>query len=174
MRPLPARSLESLTPLSDEIRARAEASAQASHDDASRRSAALLADANREAESIARHAVDAGTAAARSDAAQRSARERRRAHELRLAGREAVRRDLEERVVARATALRTDPEYPRLLDALRSHARAVLGPEAATREHPDGGIVATSGTRRLDLSLPSLARATLESMTEEVSELWMS
>ncbi len=50
----------------------------------------------------------------------------------------------------------------------------MLGPDASTEEHPDGGIVATSGTRRLDLSLPSLATATLASMTGEVSELWMA
>ncbi|WP_062316673.1 hypothetical protein [Demequina maris] len=164
----------SLAPLRATIRARAEAAAREADAEAESRARRLLDDAHGEAEAIVRRAVEAGTAAARSDAALRSARARRTAHERELRGREDLRRRLEARVLERASALRNDPGYPGLRDALADRARAVLGPEAVVEAAPEGGIVATAGTRMLDLRLPVLARATLDSMSDEVAALWTS
>ncbi|WP_084125572.1 hypothetical protein [Demequina sp. NBRC 110054] len=172
MKPLPPRSAEQLVPLRADILARARAAAEQVRAEADESAATMLADAEREAEGIVTRAAESGASTARSDAALRSARERRRAHELRLAGRESLRGDLESAVLARAAALRDSPDYPHMLEALRARAAALLGPEATLTEHPDGGIVATQGARRLDLTIPTLARATLESMAGEVSALW--
>ncbi len=173
MRSLPPTAVDALTPLRTAIASRAVATARAREDEAARQGRTLWDEAQSEAAAITHRAVEAGTKAALSDAAQRSARERRRAHEVRLAGRESLRRDLERRVLDMTARLREDPEYPRMLEALRAEARAVLGDGAVIDEHPDGGVVASLGPRRLDLSLPSLATATLESMSGEVAELWM-
>ncbi|MDN4477520.1 hypothetical protein QQX10_08105 [Demequina sp. SYSU T00039] len=173
MRSLPTGSAPSLAPLRDRIHAQAEGVVRACERKSAEEAAITLAEARRDADAITERAVQAGEAAARSDAAQRSARRRRAAHELDLAGRESLRREIEDRVVARARMLRTYPAYPRLLASLRERAREMLGPDAAIEEHPDGGVVAASGTRRLDLTLPALARAALGSPSEEVSALWM-
>lgn len=172
MRSLPSGSSAAAAPLRAAIYDRAAAAARATAGEAERRAAEMIADAERQASAIADRAVEAGRTAAQADAAQRSARERRRAHELQLAARESLRRDLEARVLALAVELRTGQEYPRLMDALRGEVSTLLGPEATIEEHPDGGVVASLGARRVDLSLPSLARATLESMSGEVAELW--
>jgi vacuolar-type H+-ATPase subunit E/Vma4 len=55
---------------------------------------------------------------------------------------------------------------------LIEQSHALLGPEATVAESPEGGVIAEAGSRRLDLSLPVLAARTLESMTQEVRELW--
>ena len=73
---------------------------------------------------------------------------------------------------AAASALRTDPRYPDLLDRLSERARELLGPRAVVTESPAGGIVAAWGSRRLDLSLPAVAESTLATMASEVSALW--
>jgi vacuolar-type H+-ATPase subunit E/Vma4 len=89
-----------------------------------------------------------------------------------LARRNALRLELQRQVRESATALRTDPRYPPLLTRLTEQSHALLGPDAMVAESPDGGVVAEAGSRRLDLSLPTLATRTLESMTQEVRQLW--
>ncbi|WP_062203665.1 hypothetical protein [Demequina salsinemoris] len=170
--PLPPRSAEQLVPLRADILARARADSERLDAEAEQRAAAMVAEADREAAAIASRAIDAGVAAAEADAALRSARERRRAHELRLAGRESLHHDLEAAVLERASELKASADYPALLAALEARATALLGPEATVTEDPEGGIVAVHGARRLDLTLPALARATIESMAGEVSGLW--
>jgi cell division septum initiation protein DivIVA len=141
-------------------------------EDAAEQAAAMVAEAQREADRLRAAAAENGAAAARSEAALRSARVRRQAHEIVLARQSALRSELQRQVRNAATALRGDPRYPELVDRLGDQCRAVLGPETTVTESVDGGVVARSGTRRLDLSLPVLAVGTLESMAGDVSALW--
>ncbi|WNM27892.1 hypothetical protein RN607_02485 [Demequina capsici] len=172
MKGLPPGADASLAPLRADILARAQTRADAVLDDAAHRADATAAEATREVEAIGRRAVEAGVAAARADASLRSARERRRAHELRLGARESLHAELEALVLARAEGLRDSPTYPAMREALSDRAVTVLGSGATVEEDARGGVVATLGTRRLDLTLPTLAKATLESMGGEVSDLW--
>ena len=172
MTPLPERSVAALDPvreaLLEDARARAEHLRRSAQEEAD----ALRAAAQRDADAILAEAVADGERTARSAAALRSARVRRQAHETVLAQQSAIRAELQRQVAESAAALRTDPRYAELMARLTERSRAVLGPDAVASPSPHGGVVARSGTRHLDLSLPTLAAQTLESMTPEVSALW--
>ena len=71
---------------------------------------------------------------------------------------------------ARRHARRLAKAVLQWLKALR--ARAALGPDAILTEAPEGGLVAESGSRRLDLTLPTLADAALEAAADQVAGLW--
>jgi len=75
-------------------------------------------------------------------------------------------------VHASATALRTDARHPELLARLTERSHALLGRDATVTESPDGGVIAEAGSRRLDLSLPTLAAETLSRRAAEVAALW--
>ena len=68
--------------------------------------------------------------------------------------------------------LRDEPGHPWRQDMLRKTAYAVLGTDAHVVEHPDGGIVAESDQRRLDLSLSAIAEHALDHIVPEVDSLW--
>ena len=156
---LPQRSATALAPVRGSLLTAAQKEAADIRRDASEQALALLHTARREA-------------TARSGAALRSARVRRQGHETVLARQNALRLELRRQVRESAAALRTDPRYPPLLTRLTEQSHALLGPDATVAESPDGGVVAEAGSRRLDLSLPTLATRTLESMTQEVRQLW--
>lgn len=166
---LPPDADAALTPLRDALladaRARAAEIARAAADQAR----AILDDAEREAAAIRAAAVAAGQAAARAEAAERSARVRRQARGEVLAARNAVWLETRQAVREAAVTLRDDPRYPLLRERLRGVALERLGPDATITESPGGGIVARAGTRRLDLSLPTLALDLLGSMGGETS-----
>lgn len=169
---LPQRSATALAPVRGSLLTAAQKEAADIRRDASEQALALLDAARREADRIRVAAAEEGEATARSEAALRSARVRRQAHETVLARRNALRLELQRQVRESAAALRTDPRYPPLLTRLTEQSHALLGPDAMVAESPDGGVVAEAGSRRLDLSLPTLATRTLESMTQEVRQLW--
>lgn len=169
---LPSGSDAALAPLRESLLAAARATASESRRAAEAQARAILDDAEREAARIRAAAADAGEATARSEASLRSARVRRQAHEAVLARRNALRLEVWCQVREAAVALRTDPRHPDLLARLRVRALEALGPDATVTECPEGGIIAESGSRRLDLSLPTLANGVLESMTPEISALW--
>jgi vacuolar-type H+-ATPase subunit E/Vma4 len=170
--PLPERSVEALDPVRAALLADARSRAEHLLRSAQEEADAVRAAAQHEADAILAEAVADGERTARSAAAQRSARVRREAHETVLARQSAIRAELQRQVAESAAALRTDPRYAELMARLTEHSRAVLGPDAAVSPSPLGGVVARSGTRHLDLSLPTLAAQTLESMAPEVSALW--
>jgi vacuolar-type H+-ATPase subunit E/Vma4 len=170
--PLPERSVEALDPVRAALRADARTRAEHLRRSAQEEADAVRATAQSEADAILADAVADGERTARSVAALRSARVRRQAHETVLAQRSAIRRELQRQVAESAAALRTDPRYADLMARLTERSRAVLGPDAVVSPSPHGGVVARSGTRHLDLSLPTLAAQTLESMAPEVSALW--
>ncbi len=169
---LPKGSEQALTPLREALRTAAETRADQLRQAAAQQAQATVAAATDEAARIISAAVSQGEASARSDAALRSARIRRRAQETILAQQSALRGELQKQVRDAATAVRRDPGYPALLAVLTEHCRALLGPEATVTEDPAGGVVARAGSRRLDLSLPTLAARTLDGMSPEVSRLW--
>ncbi|MDJ0322695.1 hypothetical protein QMG61_02815 [Cryobacterium sp. PH31-AA6] len=169
---LPTGADATLAPVRDSLRAAALATVAEIGHDARERGQALLAAAGREADGIRAAAAAAGEDAARSEATMRSARVRRQAHETVLTQRNALRLELQEKVRVSATALRTDPRYPDLLAGLIERAHALLGPDATVTENEDGGVTAEAGSRRLDLSLPTLAADTLAQMSPEVADLW--
>jgi vacuolar-type H+-ATPase subunit E/Vma4 len=169
---LPTRSAAALAPVRAALLTSARQETADLRRGAAAKALALVEAALRDADRIRSAATREGAATARSQAVLRSARVRRQAHELVLMRRNALRLDLRWQVRQAAVELRADPRYPSLLSRLVDQSRALLGPEATVAESPEGGVIAEAGSRRLDLSLPALATRTLESMTQEVGELW--
>lgn len=169
---LPHGSDEALAPVRAALLATAETRADAIRQDAEEQARAVVAAAHDEAARIIAAAASEGETSARADAALRSARVRRQAHELVLAQQAALRRELARQVREAAVDLRQDASYPTLLATLTQRCRAVLGAEAVVTEDPAGGVVGQAGSRTLDLSLPALAARTLDAMSPQVSRLW--
>jgi cell division septum initiation protein DivIVA len=173
MTALPQSSVAALEPVRRFLRATAQAQAAEIRRAAEQQARAILAAAADDAERIRAAAEAEGEAAARSDAALRSARVRRQAHEGVLAAQESVRQELLRQLSAAAAGLRSSsPRYPELLQRLTERSRVLLGPRATVTESADGGVIAEEGSRRLDLTLPVLAVHMLESRLAQVRELW--
>ena len=100
------------------------------------------------------------------------ARARRQARAVVLRAQRAAYDELRRRSRAAAARLRTEPEYPALLDRLTALARAELGPAAVVRVHPDGGVVAQAPGRHIDLRLATLAERAVDTLGPEVEALW--
>jgi vacuolar-type H+-ATPase subunit E/Vma4 len=156
---------------------------------------ALLADARAEAERVvgdaeqtSRSLVEgARTQAQRSVAVARAEgealAEREAAHRIALAQIEArasllqVQREqyelLRRQVLAAVDSIRGTARYERLLARLERLAREQLGTGAeVVVDPPEGGVIATSGRRRVDYTLPALAERCLERHSAEVQALW--
>ncbi|WP_427174861.1 hypothetical protein [Arthrobacter sp. 92] len=168
---LAPESNAALEPVRKELRSVAQKRAAELRDDARRQSSALVDAARTEAAAILSAAAKEGEATARSEAALRSARVRREAHELVLAQRSSLRLELRRRVREAAVGLRSDARYVALVTRLTEQCRELLGPDAVVSESPEGGVVAEAGSRRLDLSLPVLAEMSLDSVPG-ARELW--
>lgn len=169
---LPKGSEQALTPVREALRSAAETRAEQLRQDATEEAKEVVAAADDEAARILSAAVSDGQASARADAALRSARARRQAHEVVLAQQSALRHELQEGVREAAVAVRKESAYPMLLAILKERCLAVLGGDAVVTEDPAGGVVARAGSRSLDLRLPTLAARTLDAMGPEVSRLW--
>jgi vacuolar-type H+-ATPase subunit E/Vma4 len=169
---LPQRSDTALAPVRESLLTAAQQEAADIRKDSDEQALALIDAARREADRIRAAAAEEGTRTARSQAALRSARARRTAHETVLTRQNTLRLDLLRQVRESAVQLRADPSYPRLLAQLTAQSHALLGPQATVAESRQGGVVAEAGSRRLDLSLPVLAAGMLDSMTQEVRGLW--
>jgi vacuolar-type H+-ATPase subunit E/Vma4 len=157
---------------------------------------ALLADASREADRLVvgarrladQHIADveedidaevadvarrAGmSATARADHA--AARAHTQSHRSMLRSRTDTNRELAAAVGAAVRALRDDARYPELLRHFEAEAKDQLGSEAEVRvdPDPDGGVVATAGSRHVDYTLRALADRALSSLADEVAALW--
>ena len=112
--------------------------------------------------------VGRAEAAARTARAQAQARRERRAAELRAQA--AAYDELRERVRAAVRAL--PASFPRLRERLVAQALAELGPDARITDTPDGGLLAETPGRRLDLSLDALADLAVHALGAEASLLW--
>lgn len=169
---LPHRSLAALEPVRRALRDAAEREAAVIFGASADQVRAVLDAAQRDAQDLRQAAAAEGEALARSAAAARSARVRREAHQTVLAEQEALRVHLVRRLEEAATARRSDPRYPRLVERLTAYGRAALGPGATVTESPTGGVVAEKDSRRLDLTLPVLATQALEPRWQEARDLW--
>jgi len=174
MTALPAGADAALTPLREALRDAAEATADSIRADSRKQCDALILAAASEAARIRATARAEGQSAARAEAALTSARARRRAHETVLFTQNAMRERLLEQVRERALALRLDDRYPAVLARLADLGRTVLGAHALLTESPDGGLIAEAGSRRLDLSLPTLALDAAAARGPQITTLWSS
>jgi hypothetical protein len=172
MSELSHEALDALAPLRAFIATTAQNTAATTQQKAQTQVDALREDAEGERDRILAEAIDDGKHTAQAVATLRSARVRRQAAEVVLSQREAIRQSLLTRVEQAATALHGERRYPELHSRLVARGRALLGQDAAITEIPEGGILVETGSRRLDLSLPTLAMSTLEKMGTEVSSLW--
>ena len=133
-----------------------------------------LGEARRRAAEIVAEARAAGEADARAEAARRTAAARRRGRSLVLQARRELYDDLLRQALAAAGELRNDPGYPALLERLEHAAHADLGADAVIELDPGGagGLVARSGTRIVDYSLPVLVERCVRALETRVEELW--
>lgn len=172
MSDLSPKALDALTPLRAYLATTAQNDADAAHRAAQTQADTLLEQAESERDRILAEAIDEGKRTARAAADLRSARVRRQANEVVLSQREAIRQRLRTTVEKAASALRNEPRYSVLRTQLVARGHALLGPVATIVEMPEGGILVETRSRRLDLSLPTLATGALDEMAEEVSSLW--
>jgi vacuolar-type H+-ATPase subunit E/Vma4 len=167
----PAGEADSLAPLTaalrdraraaaDEVLARADEDARESLDRAHQEAAAMLAQAR------AKGAADGAAvlAAERAGAA-------RQARAILLAAQQAAHDDLRTAAREAVRALREDPDYPVMLEALRARAQVDLGPGAVVTTLDGGGIVAESGPRRIEYSLAALADDLVDEVVDR-AEPW--
>jgi vacuolar-type H+-ATPase subunit E/Vma4 len=114
-----------------------------------------------------------GEAAAELEAISELAQARRRARSLFLQAQRDVYEDVRRQVYAAADELRSTPRYADLVEWLAARAREVLGPDAEIeRDPPEGGVVARSGKRSLDYTLPVLVERCLADHAADIDRLW--
>jgi vacuolar-type H+-ATPase subunit E/Vma4 len=133
-----------------------------------------LSAARAEAGSLVEQGRRDGRRAASQEGARRHGAAHRRAREARLEACGSLFEELRRRVRDEALGLRSDPSYPALLQRLAEAARSQLGPGAEIEvDCPDGGgVLARSGSRSVDYTLPALADRALEELDGEVERLW--
>jgi uncharacterized protein (DUF1810 family) len=165
-------ALVALDPLREALHAAARAEVAAIESRAAEEAEEILTAARQRADEVVANAAAQGTAAARAVAALRSARARREANELVLAAQEALRHALADQVVDAVQGLRGEQRYAAWVDHLTRRCHEALGPLATVTPSPSGGVIGERGSRRLDLSVPVLAAATIEAHAAEVRQLW--
>lgn len=169
---LPTGAVAALSPVQEALLAEARAAAEAVLAEAQHDAQQVRSAARRRASEI----LDAGRAEGEQEAnaavATRLIRRRREAQATILAAQRKIYDELRRRCEEAARALREDPEYPVLQRQLTEHAIAQLGTRAVVREAPHGGVEAVAGSRRLDLSLSTLANHELDRLGGEVQRLW--
>ncbi len=168
---LSTESDAALAPVRAALRSAAEDHALKLSDAARRKAVELLDAARSQAAQIVKAAALEGETAARSEAALQSSRVRREAREMVLSKRSSVREELRRQLRESASALQAESLYPQLIKALSERCLLLLGPSTTVTESPEGGVIAESDSRRLDLSLPLLAEMCLDSMAE-ARDLW--
>ena len=162
-----------LGPLRDALLADARARAAAQLAEASRRAAAQRDAAEAEGTVLVERARAEGSAAAELETAAEDARGHRRARTLVLAARNDVYEELRRRAHAAADGLREGPGYPALLERLATQARSQLGPDAKLElDPPGGGVVASSGARRVDYTLAALVERCIHLLGARMERLW--
>jgi vacuolar-type H+-ATPase subunit E/Vma4 len=169
---LPSESSAALDPVRAALLSQAHHDAQAVLAEARRRAEDDRATARVRAAQILEAGRDVGEQQAGAAAARHLARRRRDARDTTLAAQRALYDELRRRSRDAARALRDAPDYPVLRQYLIDRARAALGRDASIRESLDGGVVAEAGSRRLDLSLPTLVDDELDRLGGEVRVLW--
>ncbi|MEV0283576.1 hypothetical protein AB0H36_05580 [Kribbella sp. NPDC050820] len=171
-RPLPPIADHALDPVRDALRAAARADAAAVLRGAEDRRDAMLASARRTGDELVADARLEGEAEATAVLTARMANSRRDARRTVLAAQRELYVELRRRCRVAAVALVGSPDYERVRKSLVAHAEELLGPEATVTDSPDGGVLASAGSRRLDLSLPAMAERVVDRSGAEVAALW--
>lgn len=163
-----------LGPLRGALLAEAVADAERRRAEVEAEHAKRLADARAEADALVEQGRLEGRRAAKQEGARRRGAAYRRAREAQLAVQGALFEELRGRARAVVFELRADPTYPALLDRLAEAARAQLGTDAEIEADRvgAGGIVARSGMRSVDYTLPALVDRALADLDGEVEKLW--
>jgi vacuolar-type H+-ATPase subunit E/Vma4 len=169
---LPAGAEAALAPVKTALLARARSDADAALQQARDRAAEIRTDAHRRAQQLLTESRADGERQAGAAVAGQLTRQRRQARAAVLAAQRELHERLRRECRDAARALRADPDYPTLRAQLTRSATAVLGPDADVRESPDGGVIATAGSRLLDLSLPALADREVDRLGADVMRLW--
>ena len=143
---------------------------QAARDEAAATASAARGEVERRRADAAAEASSAGDASVRRIRADGTRAVRNQA----LAAQRSVYEEAYERSLTAVLELRHDGRYEALLNRLSADAHRRLGSGAAiTRDPgPDGGVVASCEGRVLDLTLPSLARRSLEELGPQIEALW--
>jgi vacuolar-type H+-ATPase subunit E/Vma4 len=165
-------SQEALAPVRAELLRAARADAEELLARADDEAAGLLRQARADALAVreqARRQGEADGAAASRDLRTRARREAR--HRVLGARREAY-EELCRRATERVRALRRSADYPMAVEALAGRARGLLGPGAEVVPQPDGGVVARTAGKRVDLTLDALAARALDGIGAEIESLW--
>ena len=161
-----------LDPVRTALRAAARADAAEVLRKAQQHQAELLAEARRIAEEMLATARVEGEAEATADVKARAAQSRRDARRTVLKAQRELYDDLRQRCRVAATALAEEPGSEELRRHLAERAVAQLGPDATVTDSGGGGVLASAGSRRLDLTLPTLAERALARSGAEVTGLW--
>jgi len=171
-KPLTAAADAALDPVRTALLAAARGDAAAVRQKAQREKTELLDDARRTADGLLATARAEGAADASAAVAARMTQSRRDARRAILAAQRELYDELRRRCRAAATGLAESPEYEGFRRHLAEQAQARLGSETTVTDSLEGGVVASAGSRRLDLSLPALADRALERSSAEVTGLW--
>ena len=161
-----------LQPVRAELLSRAAADADRVIADARQEAARIIEQGRDKARQLTEKARATGEAAGASAAAEQEATLRRALRREVLAAKGNAYQQWRRRAREAVLRLRDEPDYPRWCQVLRGAAAAVLGDGAEVTDHPDGGVMAQVGSRRLDLSLPAIADRALDEIAADTDELW--
>lgn len=161
--PLRQALLESVRVELDEQRVRDEAAASE-----------RIAKARELAENLVAERRFEGERAASREAAGIRAAAVRSAREVRLRAQRGLVDELRSRALQAVLELRGDPRYGALLDRLADTARSQLGSDVEIERDPPGvgGVLAHSGARTVDYTLPSIVERTIDGLGTELETLW--
>lgn len=159
---------QALEPLTDALLARAQADADGARAAAEHEAQQVVATATSRAEALLTHAQALGEADAAGLLAADRATSRRAARAVVLSAQRAAYDELRRRSRAAVAGLLADPERHRRLAVT---VRDRLGEGATVRDHPAGGVVATSPDgRHIDASVDALVEAALAGI--DLRQLW--
>ena len=154
------------------VLSRAAADAQRVLGSAAADVAEQLAEAEERAAQVREAAATETTLEVAAIADEARARARRQERAILLAVQRSAFEQLRARARTAVRCLRDDPGYPALIARLTTGARDRLGPQAAVREHPDGGVQAETSGRRLSLTLDAAAVRAVDALGSDVEGLW--
>jgi vacuolar-type H+-ATPase subunit H len=172
MSTLDALAASSLGAVREALLAQAHRRADAELAEARREADALVAQAEHEARGVVSRARSEGEADATSALAGERARARRRARAVVLASQRSAYEALRDTARAEAASLADSPQWPRLRAVLEQRARAALGADDAVVELVPAGVVVSSGSRRVQVTLPGLAEAAVDALGPGAEQLW--
>ena len=162
-----------LDPVREALLAQAEAEAERVVGRAERRAKDQVARAEEHRAALVRQARAEGEAAAEREAAVELARARRRARTHVLVAQREIFDDVRAAALEAAERLRSEPGYPDLLERLADLARDELGADAEiVFDPPSGGVVGSSGTRRVDYTLSAIVERCVARHAVDLERLW--